>query len=261
MLYYPQLPAGSIAQYPITRNNIRRTVVNSSADGTQITMADPSGAAVNWSLSYSHLTSVELNLLQQLFASAYGRWQTFTFLDPTDNLLNWSEDLSQAEWQPGPLLTLSGGIADPLGGTSGWQAINTAQANQTILQTLAIPSAYQYCLSAYVQAAVPSSFSLVANSLQQQAIASPAWTRVVFPFQSSAETESLAVGVSLPPGGSLCLFGVQLEAQAGAGGYKKTRDIAGVYPNSRFDQDLLTTTATGPDQFSTTLKIVSNVAG
>ena len=98
MLYYPQLTTGSIAQYPITRRNIRRTVVNALADGTQITMGDSGAAAVNWTLRYSHLTAIELNALQQLFASTYGRWQTFTFLDPTDNLLNWSEDLSQADW-------------------------------------------------------------------------------------------------------------------------------------------------------------------
>jgi hypothetical protein len=224
-------------------------------------MADPGAAAVNWSLSYSHLTAAELSALQQLFANSYGRWRTFGFLDPTDNLLNWSEDLSQAEWEPGPLLTLTGGIADPLGGASGWQVINTAQADQTILQTLAIPSSYQYCFSAYVQAAVPCSFDLVANSQVQAASAGLTWTRVVFQIQLGAETGSLQVGFSLPTGCSLNVFGIQLEAQTGAGAYKKTRDIAGVYPNSRFDQDVLTTTATGMNQFGATVKIVSNVAG
>jgi hypothetical protein len=261
MLYYPQLPTGSIAQYPITRNNIRRTVINSLPDGTQISMADAGAAAVNWSFTYSDLTAAELNALQQLFAISYGRWQTFGFLDPTDNLLNWSEDLSQAEWVADPLLTVAGGVADPLGGTSGWQATNTAQADQGILQTLAIPSSYQYCLSLYARANVPCSFDLVANAMQQGANAASTWTRFVFPFQMSTETGSLALGVSLPPGCSLDLFGFQLEAQPGAGAYKTTLDIAGVYPNSRFDQDVLTTTATGTNQFRTTIKIVSNVAG
>ena len=261
MLYYPQLPTGSIAQYPITRNNIRRTVINSLPDGTQIAMTDPGAAAVNWSLAYQHLTAAELSALQQLLSTSFGRWQTFGFLDPTDNLLNWSEDLSQPEWQPGPLLTLTGGIADPLGGAAGWQVVNTAQANQTILQTLLIPSSYQYVFSAYVQAAVPCSFSLIANSLQQAAAASLTWTRVIFPFQMTVETGSLQIGISLPPGCSLNLFGLQLEAQPGAGAYKKTRDIAGVYPVSRFDQDSLTTTATGLNQYGTTVKIVSYVAG
>jgi hypothetical protein len=71
----------------------------------------------------------------------------------------------------------------------------------------------------------------------------------------------MPVGFSLPPGCSIYLFGAQLEAQPAAGGYKKTRDLAGIYPNSRFDQDRLTTTATGTNQFSTTIRIVSNVAG
>jgi hypothetical protein len=261
MLYYPQLPTGSIAQYPITRNNIRRTVINSLADGTQIAMADPGAAAVRWTLSYSDLTAAELSALQQLFTSTSGRWNTFGFLDPTDNLLTWSEDLSQAQWEADPLLTISGSVPDPLAGTSAWQLTNTAQTNQGILQTLAIPSSNTYCVSAYVRASAPCSFDVVANSLQQTASAGLAWTRIVCPFSSMAETGSLAVGFRLPAGSSIDVFGMQLEAQPDAGGYKKTRNMAGVYPNTRFDQDLLTNTATGTNQFRTTLKMVSNVPG
>ncbi len=260
MLYYPQLPSGSIAQYPIGRNNIRRTVVNSLLDGTQITMSDPGAAAVQWTLSYSHLTIGELSAVQQLFGSTLGRWQTFTFLDPTDNLLNWSEDLSQAAWSPDPLLTVSGGFADPRSGTAAWRLINTAQANQSIVQTLPIPASYQYCFSAYVRGDVASSFTVTANSLEMPANASTVWARIMLPF-ANGSGESLAIGIDLPPGGSLYLFGPQLEAQPGAGGYKKTRNIAGVYSKSRFDQDVLTSTATGVGQFGTTVKIVSNVAG
>jgi hypothetical protein len=77
----------------------------------------------------------------------------------------------------------------------------------------------------------------------------------------SVETGSLQVGIGLPPGCGLDLFGLQLEAQPGPGAYKKTRDIAGVYPVSRFDQDSLTSTATGFNQYSTSVTIVSYVAG
>jgi hypothetical protein len=261
MLYYPQLSSGSIAQYAIGRNNVRRTLINSLPDGTQIAMADSGASAVNWTLTYSYLTTAELSALQQLFAATLGRWQIFTFLDPTDNLLNWSEDLSQAVWQSDPLLTLTGGFADPMAGTSAWQVINTAHANQQIVQSLPIPASYQYCLSFYVRADVPCSFSVTANSTLLAATASTTWTRLVFPLASNSGTGTVVVGASLPPGCSLYLFGMQLEAQQGAGGYKTTEDIAGVYTHSRFDQDVLTTTATDVNQFGATVKIFSNVAG
>lgn len=261
MLYYPQLSSGSIAQYAIRRNNIRRTLVNLLPDGTQIPMTDPGAAAVSWTLMYSHLNSAEVSGLQGLFASTLGRWQTFTFVDPTDNLLQWSEDLSQAVWSMDPLLAISGGVADPTSGISGWRVVNNAQADQLILQRLSIPPGYQYCFSAYVRADAPCSFSLIANSSELPASATAAWTRVVFSCPGVAGAGSVATGVSLPAGCSLELFGLQLEAQPGPGAYKKTRDIAGVYPSSRFDQDELTTTATSLGQFEAMVKILSNVAG
>ena len=262
MLYYPQLPTGAIAQYPISRNNIRRTVANTLADGTQITMADPGAAAVSWTLTYAHLTTSELNALTQLFAAAQGRWQTFTFLDPTDNLLNWSEDLSQADWRADPLLTISSGFPDAVGGTSGWRLVNTAQGNQQMVQTLAIPPSYQYCFSLYVRSDAPCPFSAAVNGALLGASATTSWTRLVFPVRSGAGSGNVAVGVSLPAGGSLYVFGLQLEAQGGAGGYKVTESTAGVYAHSRFDQDVLTTTAAGVGQFSATVKIAAgNVAG
>src|SRR5207253_9091970 len=110
MLYYPQLMSGSISQYPVTRRNQRRTVTNLLADGSDLRMEDTPAAQVVWDLTYNHLTAGELMNLLQLFDAVEGRLGTFTFLDPTDNLLNWTEDLTQNVWTMDPLIHMTAGV-------------------------------------------------------------------------------------------------------------------------------------------------------
>ncbi len=169
MLSYPQFATGSAGQYPITRTNTRRTVINALADGSTISMADNGAVSAGWTLNYSDLSNAEFTSLQQLFQSVYGRWQTFTFLDPTDNLLQYSEDLTQPVWLPDPLTMVTAGIEDPLGGTAAIQLVNTAQTFQGISQNLPIPGSYQYCLSLYARASQPFAFELIAASTPGQA--------------------------------------------------------------------------------------------
>ena len=63
--------------------------------------------------------------LISLYSDVEGRLGSFTFLDPTDNLLLWSEDLTQTAWESNSLLTITAGVADPKGGTSANQIANT----------------------------------------------------------------------------------------------------------------------------------------
>jgi len=98
--------------------------------------------------------------LQQFFASMEGSLNGFTFLDPNGNLLAWSDDPSQVEWQKGSFLTLTGGVADPVGGTSAWTVANTGAGAQSLAQTLNAPSVYVYCLSVYAQAAQPTTIKM-----------------------------------------------------------------------------------------------------
>src|SRR5580704_12020987 len=116
MLYYPQLSTGAVSQFPVTRSANMRTVSNQLASGFTIRMADTGAQKVQWQLRYSSLTDAERSSIESLFESSEGQLNTFTFLDPTDNLLMWSEDWTQTVWTVDPLLQLTGGIADPTGG-------------------------------------------------------------------------------------------------------------------------------------------------
>ena len=63
----------------------------------------------------------------------------------------------------------------------------------------------------------------------------------------------------LAAGGQVDLFGAQVETQPSAEKYKKSVDRGGVYPSSRFNQDALMFTTTGPNQHSSKIHIISNL--
>src|SRR5471032_310348 len=153
MLVYPQLGTGALSQFPVRKNHRMRTVVNAAPDGSSVKLADPNGEVTEWQLPYSDLSDGEIGALEQFFAAAEGTLNGFTFLDPTANLLAWSGKLDENAWAPGPLLTVSGGIGDPTGGTQAWRLTNTGAGSQGITQTLPAPAGYVYCLSAYVRTA------------------------------------------------------------------------------------------------------------
>src|SRR5206468_7423189 len=105
-LYYPQLAIGSMAQYPIVSRWSKHAISNGLCDGSMIVMATTRPARSSWELRYTGLSTAEWETLQELFRASAGRFGTFTFIDPTDNLLMWSDDPTANVWNDGPLLQL-----------------------------------------------------------------------------------------------------------------------------------------------------------
>ncbi len=144
MLYFPQLSTGAVGQYPIQKRRLSRTVVNESWGGTRLKLADPDASAVEWILDFQTLTDGERDALEQLFGGVEGRLGDFTFLDPTDNLLCWSEKLDEAVWQRNLLLTITPAVADPNGGSFANRVSNSSGAALAIEQTVNVPGWLQY---------------------------------------------------------------------------------------------------------------------
>lgn len=263
MLYYPQLTTGAISQFPIRRGTNMRTVVNQLASGYTIRMADTGAQKLQWQLRYSGLTDGERSAIEGLFAAAQGQLNTFTFLDPTDNLLRWSEDWTQTVWTADPLLQLTGGVEDPFGGNSAMQITNTAQAAQQVVQSTGGPSSFVYCYSMYVRSSVPATIQLVVTATGESALTpimtNASWTRVTASGILSVQNDGISFGVQLPAGVQVDAFGAQVEAQPAAGLYKKTIDLAGIYSSTRFSSDLLAATATAPNQNSCQIGLISNL--
>jgi len=245
-----------LGQFPIRKQQWQRTVVNTALDGSSVRLADPNGASTRWTLNYAGLTDSERAALEVFFEAAEGSLNAFTFLDPTANLLAWSDQLTNTVWQTGPLLTLMGGVPDPWGGNSAWTLTNTGAAAQSITQNLQAPGGYQYCFSAYLRAAAATAVTLLAGSQELNCNAGSGWTRVTFSQTGDPAASSVVFGVQLPAGSALSVYGMQVEPQVGASEYRPST-TGGVYENARLDIDELTVTTTGPGQHSCTVKIIN----
>jgi hypothetical protein len=263
MLYYPQLTTGAISQFPVRRSTNMRTVANQLPSGYTIRMADTGAQKVQWQLRYSELTDGERSSIESLFEASEGQLNTFTFLDPTDNLLMWSEDWTQAVWTADPLLQVSGGVQDPQGGGDAMQLTNTAQTTQQIVQNTNGPSSFVYCYSVYVRSNVPATIQLVVTATGQTTLTavttSASWMRVTASGGLSVQQNGVGFGVQLPAGTQVDAFGAQVEAQPGAGLYKKTIDLGGVYSSTRFSSDLLLITETAVNQSSCEIDLISSL--
>jgi hypothetical protein len=261
-LYFPQLTNGSLAQYPVTRRWSQAVTINSLQDGRAVTMTSPAPPRVSWELRYRGLSATEWEALETLFAAAEGRFGTFTFLDPTDNLLLWSEDLTTSAWTADPLLQVTKGLADPMGGSNAVTVTNGGQATQQLMQSLAAPSWFQYCFSVYLRTNGSSNVNLVRSSagteLRQTVAVTSDWSRVQGSGILGGQEEEIHFGLELLSGTSVFVFGAQVEAQHSAGGYKLKSNRSGVYPKSRFDQDSLVQSTDSTGQHSTTIQITAS---
>ena len=247
MLTYPQLSTGALTQYPVSKRRRMRTAVNGMADGSSIKLADPPGEITEWVLEYSQLSDAELAAIQQFFTNAEGTLNSFTFLDPSGNLLAWSDRLDNAGWVRDPWLSLSGGPGS-------WHLNNTGGGAQSIAQTIAAPAGYLYCFSVYVRASQPSQVTMVLGDQRAGRSVNTYWSRIVFAANGDAAQDSITFGLELPAGLSLDVYGLQAEPQGGPSAYKVST-TGGVYEGARLRDDVLAITATGVNQHSCTVGI------
>jgi hypothetical protein len=260
MLVFPQLVTGASALYPVTRQSIQRTVVNALGDGSTVVLADPDAAAAAWHLHASGMTLAEWNAIETLFLATSGMWQTFTFLDPTGNLLSDSETLSAGAWTNGGLIELTTSIADPLGTTRATRVINAGSAEESVAQILSVPGNFQYCLSVWARTIGTSGVTLTISTTGGNAAESFAlngtWMRISVSGNLAQSTTSVTFGAQLEAGASVDLFGMQVEAQLAASDYKMTETQGGVYAKARFAQEQLTVTAQSTDVYDAVISIV-----
>jgi hypothetical protein len=261
MPIFPQLSSGALAQYPIAARRIVRTVLNEAADGRHYKYADARLARAEWDIRLAALTSEEWQKIEDLYVASEGRLQTFTFLDPLDNLLRHSEDLAQPVWEPEPLLTLTSGVADPWGTERATRLTNGAAVQSVLKQTVAAPGTYQYCLSAYARASQPVTMRLRLNAgpsfADRFVTLESSWQHFTVFAALDWNDTGVEATFALPAGASADLAGLQLEAQPAPSSYKKTGATSGVYAHARFASDRLLQTTTDVDQHETVIRITA----
>ena len=263
MQVFPQLSSGAVTQWPIRRNRVSRTVVNESMDGTRIKLGDSGADSMEWDLQFSAITDSERNALWQLFENCEGRLGSFTFLDPADNLLSWSEKLDEPVWSANALLTISSGIADPEGGTQATRLVNTSGGALRIEQIVDGPARLHYAFSVQARSAAPTPLTVyrqaTADLVSSVVDVDSQWKRYLLSGSFTSTDESLVFGLELGAGHTVDVYGMQVEAQTGGSNYKKTFSRSGVYPEARFADDVLSVTADGPNRHSCSVRIFSRL--
>ncbi len=255
MTLYPQLASGALSQFPVQKTRRARTVINRASDGSTIKLADPAGEVIEWVLTYTDLSDDEAAALRAFFSAAEGTLNGFTFLDPAGNLLAWSDELDNAVWQKEPFLSLTGDIADPRGATRAWRLNNSGAAEQSAGQTLAAPGEYQYCFSVYVRSTTATSIGLTVGSQTARRAVSRDWTRIAWTAEGDAGATSVRFAVAVGAGDVVDVYGLQVEAQTAASGYKAS-GRGGVYEDAHLSDDVMAITTTDVNRHSCTVRII-----
>jgi hypothetical protein len=260
VVVFPQLATGASALYPVIKRSVQRTVLNTLSDGRKDAFADADGVVREWELRAAGLTPNEWDAIESLFQTVSGRWQTFTFLDPTANLLLQSENFGGSAWTNGALIQLTTGIADPLGTTRATRVVNAGIAVEAAAQTLSVPGSFQYCLSVWARSTGGSSVTLALSttggSIAKTFALSAQWRRVALAGNLGLNTTAVTFGAQLEAGASVDLFGMQAEAQLAPSDYKRNEASGGVYAKARFAEDQLTVRAQGTEVYDAVIKIV-----
>ncbi|MDQ2776226.1 MAG: hypothetical protein M3Y57_15110 [Acidobacteriota bacterium] len=221
--------------------------------------SDPHGARLSWELKYAELSGADVQALQSHFTACGGPLRAFTFIDPTENMLDYSTDLTASIWQNTSGLKIAASDDDPLGGTAAFTLTNAGQANEEINQSFIVPANYQFCLSLYVRSEQPTTVTLSrrGGAVNENTICNtgPIWRRLISSGSLNDPTSTFTVAIVLNPGQQVQVFGPQLEPQIEPSRYRPTTAEGGVYSGAHWGVDQLAIAAEAPNLFSTQFSI------
>lgn len=218
----------------------------------------PSGSLGKFNVNFSNISDAEVNLLYTFFQSVRGKWGSFRFLDPSGNLLSYSQDFTNAAWVK--TLTVTTGQPDPSGHTLG------CSLTAGHMQSIAGPSdgglsGFVMCASIWLKAvsgSVAATIGFIDETTstaytQQFTVASGAWTRISKNLVLPTNNQFVFY---LNLSGSAYGFGAQVSPMKGEGAYACTPGAYGYHANCRFDTDVFNIQAVGPNQNQLQLPVV-----
>jgi len=258
MNWFPQLGSGAVAQFPLKRKRQWRAITNMLESGELISLPDTTGGQIEWHLSYQDLTDAEVTNLTSLFAASAGSALSFGFIDPFANLLGWSEDLSQPDWQPG-LLTTTGGFSDPVGTSRAWAVQNTSPGEQMLSQSLGVPGAYTICFSVYVRSDSAGTIGILRDTTRINLPVGPQWKRIQIGGTGTSGATQSTFSLAIAAGSTVRVFGLQVEAQPWPSPYRPTGAASGILGETRFSDDDLAVINTSPGLSNCQVNLVSRI--
>ena len=260
MRFYPQLQTGATVQHPLLASSFARTVENELPGGRRRQWSDEPERWSRWVCAYQDLLPAEWNALRQLFDDCEGRLGEFVFPDPLGNLLVWSQEFSRPGWVATGL-SFQGSVPGPMQGSNGTRLAASGAGAGELLQTVFLPGWYVTTLSLWVRSSSGGAVELVrrSGSVTQSVFVrgNGNWTRVSLSGATSGGPEPNQFGVAVPAGGTVEIFGAQLEAQPAPSSYKPTSATGGLFLAARFDTDELQPTMTATNKIKVAVPIVA----
>lgn len=254
---FPQLMSGAVAQFPFRKSSAYRTLVNDGPGADEVLSSDADFHTRVWELPFEQLTDSEWQGIEGLFQLSEGRLGTFVFLEPGQNLLSWSERLTDPVWQKGSGISVADGKPDPAGGMG---AVLVTGSGGSVSQQLSIPASYRYAASVWAKTGASDAALRVTDtasgSVEIGFSSSNTWKRYSVGYALSSPSNGVAFEIQAPSGASLEIYGPQLEAQIAPSTYKRTEQQAGVFAGARFDSDVLRDTAIAENRHSGVIRII-----
>lgn len=261
MPFYPQLSSGNLLQFPLAKQLRRRIVENRLLDGSRIVQLSAEPLSRRWALSYSELSDAERTLLNQFHTAMEGRLRTFSFLDPTGNLLKWSEKLTNTVWSKAAGLEIVEGISSPNGSNRANRLNNPTSVTQQLKQTVSASGLFNYCFSFQARAAESTVVDILLgdglNTISSNVRLETTWNKYWVSGSLQSSSDTVHFGIELPAGTSIEVFGMQSAAQIGPGEYLKTQAASAVYEKVRFADDQFSFTAQAQDNNSLTIHLTT----
>ena len=258
MNWFPQLDSGAVAQFPLNRKRQWRAITNMLESGELISLPDTAGGQIEWRLSYQELTDTEVANLTNLYAASAGAAVSFGFIDPFANLLGWSEDLSQPDWQRG-LLTTTGDFSDPVGTSRAWKLQNTNPGEQMLSQSLGIPGPYIVCFSAYVRSDSAGTIGILRDATRLNLPVGPQWKRILISGAGTGAATQSTFSLAIAAVSTVRVFGLQVEAQPWPSPYRPSGVASGILGDTRFSGEDLAVINTSPGLSNCQVNLVSRV--
>ncbi len=251
--------------YPLAREARYTTRVNQMVDSSEYRATELATPLFRWQLNLAPLEDSDLADLQSFFLARGGPYESYVFLDPLDNLLQWSEDFSQAAWQktsPAELQITPGGV-DPLGGNAAQVLSNTGAGSNAVRQFLAAPPAgITFTGSVWLKASGASVTLRLTDSaaevFSRTVTPGPQWLRFHLTATFAGSGPQVGWEIEIPAGVSVQVFGAQMVAAAGPSGYTRTTTVSGFHPNCRFETETFAHRVLGPNVNEVRLAIVEH---
>jgi hypothetical protein len=213
------------------------------------------------------ITDAELVALRDFFEDRNGRLEEFIFLDPSGNLVKYSEDFANVDWTK-TNLSLGALTTDPYNGSLAYPI--TATTSDGFMSAPVLPagdaSGFVLTASAWVKPQSPGQTleigftdggGSVLGSRTWQITTVGRWYRIHYThtLASAAAVRMKLGGFSTWNATTIHVFGVQVVALPAEGGYVKSPACYGYRPKCRFDMDEFKWRKTGPDENTVSFSI------